>query len=61
MREVKKAPPAKRVKKPNILLRILALGTTAALVLGALALVVYRDAFDLAALKRWMTSFPLSL
>ncbi len=62
MREVKKAPPAKRVKKPNILLRILTLGTTAALVLGALALVVYRDAFDLAALKRWMTyrSMPTS-
>ena len=62
MREASKAPPPKRVKKPNIVVRLLALGTTAALVLGALALVVYRDAIDLAALKRWMTyrSMPTS-
>ena len=35
--------PAKKAKKPNILFRLLALLVTAALVLGALALVVYRD------------------
>lgn len=41
-------------KKPNILLRLLALLVTAALVLGALALVVYRDRFNLDAVKRWL-------
>ena len=47
--------PAKRVKKPNIFLRLLALLTTAGLLLGALALVVYRDRFNLDALRRWMS------
>ena len=41
-------------KKPNILMRLLALLVTAALVLGALALVVYRDRFNLDALKRYL-------
>ena len=40
-------------KKPNILVRLIALLATAALLLGALALVVYRDRFNLDALKRW--------
>ena len=42
-------------KKPNIVFRLLAFLVTAALVLGALALVVYRDRFNLDALKRWLT------
>lgn len=45
---------AKKPKKPNILLRLLALIVTAALVLGALVLVVYRDRFNLDAVKRWL-------
>lgn len=45
----------KQVKKPNILLRVLALAVTAALVLGALALVVYRDRLSLDALRRWLS------
>ena len=42
-------------KKQNILLRLLALLLTAALVLGALALVVFRDELNLDALKRFLT------
>lgn len=45
----------KRIKKPNIVVRMLALAVTAALVLGALALVVYRDQVNVGALKRWLT------
>jgi len=51
---------AKRAKKPNMVLRVLALAVTAALVLGALALVVYRDRFNLDALQRWLTFRTLS-
>lgn len=40
-------------KKPNILVRVLALLVTAALLLGAVFLVAYRDQFNLDALKRW--------
>lgn len=54
MEEKKKAPAPKRVKKPNMLTRVLALAVTSALVLGALALVVYRDQVNVGALKRWM-------
>ena len=54
--EEKKTPPApKRVKKPNIFVRAAALAATGGLILGALALVVYRDRFNLDAFKRWMT------
>ena len=42
-------------KKPNILFRLCALGVTAALMLGALALVVYRDRLNLDNLRRWLT------
>ena len=42
-------------KKPNIILRLLALLVTVALVLGALVLVVYRDRLNLDALERWLT------
>ena len=40
-------------KKPNILVRLIALLVTAALLLGALILVVYWDELNLDALKRW--------
>jgi len=46
--------PAGKAKKPNIFFRLLALLLTVALVLGALALVVYRDRFNLDAVKRWL-------
>lgn len=42
-------------KKQNIVFRLLALLVTIGLVLGALTLVVYRDRFNLDALKRWMS------
>ena len=42
-------------KKPNIFLRFLALVLTMAMVLGALALVVFRDELNLDALRRWFT------
>ena len=42
-------------KKPNIFLRLLAFLVTLALVLGALALVVYRDRLNLDAVKRWLS------
>lgn len=47
-------PAPKRLRKPNILARLLALAVTTALVLGALALVVYRDQVNLSVLKRWL-------
>ena len=40
MKENEKAPAPKRMKKPNMLFRLLALAVTAVLVLGALALAV---------------------
>lgn len=43
-------------KKPNIILRLLALLITVALVLGALVLVVYRDKLNITALERWVTA-----
>lgn len=49
-----KEMPAKKPKKSNLFVRLLALLVTAALVLGALVLVVYRDRFNLDALKRWL-------
>ena len=50
-----KSPAPKRVKKPNILVRLAALAVTTVLILGALALVVYRDTLNLNTFKRWMT------
>ena len=46
---------AKKAKKPNILFRLLALLVTAALVVGALLLVVYRDRINLDTFKRWLS------
>ena len=40
MKENEKSPAPKRIKKPNMLVRLLALAVTAALMLGALVLVV---------------------
>ena len=48
-----KAQQESNGKKPNILVRLIALLVTAALLLGALALVVYRDELNLDALARW--------
>lgn len=45
----------KQTKKPNIFVRLLALVITAALVMGALALVVYRDRLNLDSLERWLS------
>lgn len=50
-----KEAPAQKPKKSNIFVRLLAFLLTAALVLGALVLVVYRDRFNLDALKRWLS------
>lgn len=52
---MKQSKPAQSVqKKPNILLRILAFLLGAALLLGAVALVVFRDELNLDALRRWL-------
>ena len=51
-----KAPAPKRLQKPNIAARLLALAVTTALVLGALVLVVYRDTYNLDSFKRWLAS-----
>lgn len=50
-----KETQAQKPKKSNIFVRLLAFLLTAALVLGALVLVVYRDRFNLDALKRWLS------
>ena len=47
------AQEPKRLKKPNIFARILALLVTTVLVLGALAAVVYRDQLTPGAVRRW--------
>lgn len=46
---------AKKPEKPNIFLRLLALLVTAALVLGAAALVIFRDRLNVDALRRWIS------
>lgn len=46
-------PPQK--KQPNLLFRLLAFLVTLVLVLGAIALVAYRDKLNFDALKRWYT------
>lgn len=51
--EVKPAP-APEPKKPNLLLRLLALLVTLALVVAGVAAVVYRDELNFDALRRWM-------
>ena len=46
--------PAAKPKKPNIFFRLLILLVTAALVAGALLLVIYRDRLNLDAFRRWL-------
>lgn len=52
---MKEETKAKQPKKSNIILRLLAVLLTGALILGAAALIVYRDELNLNALKRWLT------
>ena len=54
MDENKNTPALKRLKKPNPLLRLLALLTTAALLLGAMVLVIYRDTINMNTFKHWL-------
>lgn len=54
MDENKKAPAARRLKQSNPLFRLLALLATAALILGAMVLVIYRDSVNADAFKRWL-------
>ena len=49
MEENKKLPAPKRLKKPNIVVRLLALAVTAALVLGALGI----PGFGLLLMLQW--------
>ena len=52
--ENKNAPAAKRPRQSNPVLRLLALLVTAALILGAAVLVLYRDTVNVDAFKRWL-------
>lgn len=54
MEENKNVPAPRRLKKPNRLVRLLALLATAALVLGAMVLVIYRDSININTVKRWL-------
>ena len=53
MEELKPVPPAPK-KKPNIFVRLLAFLVTLALLLGAVAAVVYRDRLNFDSIRRWM-------
>lgn len=52
MEELKPVPPAPK-KKPNIFVRLLAFLVTLALLLGAVAAVVYRDRLNFDSIRRW--------
>ena len=52
MEELKPVPPAPK-KKPNIFVRLLAFLVTLALLLGAVAAVVYRDRMNFDSIRRW--------
>ena len=52
MGELKPVPPAPK-KKPNIFVRLLAFLVTLALLLGAVAAVVYRDRLNFDSIRRW--------
>ena len=52
MKQPDRANPAS--KKPNFLMRLLALVLTGVLVLGAVALVVFREQLNVDALRRWL-------
>ena len=52
MEELKPVPPAPK-KKPNLFVRLLAFLVTLALLLGAVAAVVYRDRLNFDSIRRW--------
>ena len=54
MEEKKNVPVPKRLKKPNRILRLLAMLVTAALILAAIILVLYRDTININTVKRWL-------
>ncbi len=54
MEELKPVPPAPK-KKPSLLVRLLAFLLTLALLLGAVAAVVYRDRLNFDGIRRWFT------
>lgn len=54
MVELKPVPPAPK-KKPNLFLRLLAFLLTAALLVGAVAAVVYRDRLNVDSIRRYFT------
>ena len=54
MEEKKNVPVPKRLKKPNRILRLLAMLVTAALILAAIILVLYRDTIHINTIKRWL-------
>lgn len=54
LRQGERAPKAPQ-KKPNIFFRLLAFVLTLALMVGAVALVVYRDSISFDALRRWFS------
>ena len=55
MDENKNEPAAKRPKQSNPIVRLLAFLAMAALILGAMVLVIYRDTVNVDAFKRWLT------
>ena len=54
MEELRPVPPAPK-KKPSLLFRLLAFLLTLALLLGAVAAVVYRDKLNFDGIRRWFT------
>ena len=52
MEELKPVPPAPK-KKPSLLVRLLAFLLTLALLLGAVAAVVYRDRLNFDGIRHW--------
>lgn len=59
MEELKPVPPATK-KKPSLLVRLLAFLVTLALLVGAVAAVVYRDRLNLDFIKRRFTAWTLA-
>ena len=55
MDEHKKIPAPKRLKKPNVVLRLLTLLVTAFLILGAMVLIIHRATVNVDTLNRWLT------
>ena len=55
MEEINGGRPAPKLQKPNLLRRLLAFLLTAALVVGAVALVAWRDRINLDSIRRWFS------